>query len=87
MSEPICLRCGRCCILVVDGGKSTVKCPHLVRLSKDTTVCRVYHNRLNVLLPHHNHCILRINDKHNYPGCRFNKPEYKYWEDEHNGMD
>ena len=82
MIEPVCLRCGRCCILVVGNGKSNIKCPHLVRLSSGKTLCRVYHDKLKVLLPHHNHCIMRVDDHHNYPGCPFNRPEYEYWDNE-----
>ena len=35
----VCQRCGRCCIL--PSGKD---CRYLIRLSKDKTLCRIYHS-------------------------------------------
>ena len=73
--DPICLRCGACCFLVVDGVRS-VPCKHLVRLSSGKTLCRVYNQRIGLDLGCNNFCSFRVDLHENFPDCPFNRPEW-----------
>ena len=69
-----CLRCGFCCYLKDDNGNLTKKkCRFLVILKSGKTICRIYKNRLGTDTGNNNVCTLRVNDKHNYPGCPYNE--------------
>jgi hypothetical protein len=67
-----CKRCGQCCL----------NCRYLIRLPDNTTLCRIYARRLGASCGNGNFCNLRENVPVNYPGCPYNKPE---WRDE-NGI-
>lgn len=75
---PTCLRCGQCCYIKNKDDKITKKkCRFLVILKSGKTLCRIYNNRLGTMITKENVCILRENDKRNYPGCPYNKKEYE----------
>ena len=70
-----CIRCGQCCHLKIKQEENKyvfMKCKHLVRLNSGKTICRIYNNRLGVDLGFEHNCILRENDRYDYPGCPYN---------------
>lgn len=71
--EIVCRLCGRCCFLEIDGKPSKIRCKHLVKISKDKSICRIYHTRLGQNIGHGNRCIMREISKFEYPGCPFNE--------------
>ena len=74
--EPVCTRCGRCCHFWADN--KLHKCKHLIKLSKETSLCRIYKHRLGALLYENKrtgikvHCGTRGSLKANFKGCPYN---------------
>ena len=81
MTEPMCHRCGRCCVLELDG--ITKKCPHLVNLPSGRTLCRIWHSKdrlgkyIGTIGSQRFHCDLRVKVKRNYEGCEYNREEWE----------
>jgi hypothetical protein len=78
MVEPVCNRCGKCCWYFDVNGRY-VPCKHLVFLSKDTTVCRVWKARNDALrygkpisISPTQRCVNRKDSKFDFPGCPYN---------------
>lgn len=69
-----CKNCGLCCYLYVDYIK--IKCRHLVILSSDTSLCRIYKSRLgkvtHVYKRKKYYCTDREKSTYDYPGCPYN---------------
>jgi len=70
-----CLRCGLCCFLKIKQDDDSIilkPCKHMIRLPSGRTLCRIYKSRLGTDIGYGHQCILRENDKYDYPGCPFN---------------
>jgi hypothetical protein len=72
---PDCLRCGRCCHFIVDG--KIVKCRYLIKIGATKTTCRIFKNRLGVVIGKTEKgerikCADRKAAQFDYPGCPFN---------------
>ena len=74
-----CAFCGKCCYLVVN--KRLKRCRHMVKLTHDRSLCRIYNHRLGKGIGHGHTCISRMEDDWDYPDCPFNcgKPVHPYW--------
>ncbi len=75
---PTCKRCGRCCMLIIDGKQSTKKCRYLVGKVGGLTSCRIYSCRLGTHVYWNkdgrvNVCRDRECSPLNYPGCPYNQ--------------
>ena len=77
--EHYCQRLGHCCYYWKDGVRK--KCKNLVRLKDGKTLCRIFKTRLGTEIDKGVFCNMRVDDHTNYPGCKFNRPE---WRDEQN---
>ena len=71
-NDPICLRCGQCCYLIVDKKPTDIKCKHLVKSPNGKTLCRIYTHRLYTKLGHGNICGPRSGTDFDYEGCPYN---------------
>ena len=71
-----CLRCGRCCFILVGGKLSNIPCKHLVRLKSGKSLCRIYSSRLGADCGGGCRCMLRVNVHRNFLGCPNNRPEW-----------
>jgi hypothetical protein len=75
-----CLRCGKCCDehikkdgVIVSTGK---KCPYMIRLANNKTICRIYANRLGHETQPGSKCHMRTDLKFNIPGCPYNQDDW-----------
>ena len=70
-----CLNCGQCCFYEIAGVKK--KCKYLVQL-KSRTICRIYKNRLGVIIDYDPQkerficCALRSKDPRIFINCPLN---------------
>ena len=71
MNDPVCARCGKCCLLKIDGKLTKKHCKYLIKIG-ERTLCRIYKTRLGVQIGHGHSCTTREKDKNNYPGCPLN---------------
>jgi len=69
-----CNRCSLCCYIRHNG--KVKKCKHLVILSNNKSLCRVYSSRLGKTIGEIDgvpaKCVLRESYKKNFKGCPFN---------------
>ena len=77
--EPVCSRCGRCCHFWADN--KLHKCKHLIKLSKESSLCRIYKNRLGAIIYENKKTGIKVKCTHrenlpaNFKNCPYNKPE------------
>lgn len=86
-NEPACNRCGLCCYLRNPKTKEVKKCRNLIKLKSGKTLCRIYPTRLGKNMGKGKlgdmtfKCSLRENQHINYPDCRYNKKEWKWYDE------
>ena len=71
MTEPSCLRCGRCCHVIEDG--KVIKCRNCIFLPSGKTLCRIFNKRVGFRISKHYACAVdRQHSDFDYVGCPFN---------------
>lgn len=68
--EDVCRKCGQCCFYKKNG--ILKRCKYLIQISKDWTYCRVYKNRVGIIIDDGFMCKLRKDSDYDYPDCPYN---------------